>query len=192
MLIDVNTYNSLLASLHNRTAEHSNHTMANIKSLSDLNGEDGDDNGKFNDYYAGGEKRWDVRSGSMTFRHCQLTHDHAHLSAVVVPCSCQWSADSGSTRGNWMVLLERCRGANGIIPLIIGCWRCLGTWCCTVTAGALLNQLASLLWWWTSSIAVLSILHACNKAASGITHAMHPACCNTFGWLANAAGSGGQ
>lgn len=34
--------------------------MANIKSLSDLNGEDGggDDNGKFNDYYAGGEKRY--------------------------------------------------------------------------------------------------------------------------------------
>jgi UBX domain-containing protein 1 len=32
--------------------------MANIKSLSDLNGEgEGDDNGKHNDYYAGGEKR---------------------------------------------------------------------------------------------------------------------------------------
>lgn len=33
--------------------------MANIKSLSDLNGEGegADDNGKFNDYYAGGEKR---------------------------------------------------------------------------------------------------------------------------------------
>lgn len=33
--------------------------MANIKSLADLNGEgEGDDNGKFNDYYAGGEKRY--------------------------------------------------------------------------------------------------------------------------------------
>jgi hypothetical protein len=31
--------------------------MANIKSLSDLNGEDSDDNRKHNDYYAGGEKR---------------------------------------------------------------------------------------------------------------------------------------
>jgi hypothetical protein len=36
--------------------------MANIKSLSDLNGDDGDDKGKFNDYYAGGEKR------------CEATH----------------------------------------------------------------------------------------------------------------------
>lgn len=34
--------------------------MANIKSLSDLNGDDGDDKGKFNDYYAGGEKRSDT------------------------------------------------------------------------------------------------------------------------------------
>jgi hypothetical protein len=34
-------------------------SMANIKSLSDLNGEgDGDDNRKHNDYYAGGEKRY--------------------------------------------------------------------------------------------------------------------------------------
>jgi hypothetical protein len=32
--------------------------MANIKSLSDLNGDDGDDKKKFNDYYAGGEKRY--------------------------------------------------------------------------------------------------------------------------------------
>lgn len=31
--------------------------MANVKSLSDLNGEDDDKGGKFNDYYAGGEKR---------------------------------------------------------------------------------------------------------------------------------------
>jgi hypothetical protein len=31
--------------------------MANIKSLSDLNGEDSDDNRRHNDYYAGGEKR---------------------------------------------------------------------------------------------------------------------------------------
>jgi hypothetical protein len=34
--------------------------MANIKSLSDLNGDDGDDKKKFNDYYAGGEKRCDT------------------------------------------------------------------------------------------------------------------------------------
>lgn len=33
--------------------------MANIKSLSDLNGEgEEDDNRKHNDYYAGGEKRY--------------------------------------------------------------------------------------------------------------------------------------
>jgi UBX domain-containing protein 1 len=33
--------------------------MANIKSLSDLNGDgDDDDNRKHNDYYAGGEKRY--------------------------------------------------------------------------------------------------------------------------------------
>lgn len=36
-------------------------SMANIKSLSDLNGEgDGDDNRKHNDYYAGGEKRYEL------------------------------------------------------------------------------------------------------------------------------------
>ncbi len=31
--------------------------MANVKSLSDLNEGDDDKGGKFNDYYAGGEKR---------------------------------------------------------------------------------------------------------------------------------------
>jgi len=46
--------------------------MANIKSLSDLNGEDGDDNGKHNDYYAGGEKR-----------HVKMTDRHA--TAVCCP-----------------------------------------------------------------------------------------------------------
>lgn len=43
--------------------------MANIKSLSDLNGEDGDDKGKFNDYYAGGEKRY-VCYGGCTCETC--------------------------------------------------------------------------------------------------------------------------
>ena len=32
--------------------------MSNIRGLSDLKGEDEDDNRKHNDYYAGGEKRW--------------------------------------------------------------------------------------------------------------------------------------
>lgn len=38
--------------------------MANIKSLSDLNGEDSDDNKKHNDYYAGGEKSGQLIRGA--------------------------------------------------------------------------------------------------------------------------------
>eukprot|EP00775_Hariotina_reticulata_P013724 gene13724-13846_t len=38
--------------------------MANIKSLSDINGDDGDDNKKFNDYYAGGEKSGQLIRGA--------------------------------------------------------------------------------------------------------------------------------
>ncbi|KAF8072890.1 PUX4 [Scenedesmus sp. PABB004] len=38
--------------------------MANIKSLSDLNGEDGDDDRKHNDYYAGGEKSGQLIRGA--------------------------------------------------------------------------------------------------------------------------------
>ncbi|GLC43269.1 hypothetical protein PLESTB_001492100 [Pleodorina starrii] len=38
--------------------------MANVKSLSDLNGEDEDKGGKFNDYYAGGEKSGQLLRGA--------------------------------------------------------------------------------------------------------------------------------
>ncbi|KXZ55366.1 hypothetical protein GPECTOR_3g495 [Gonium pectorale] len=38
--------------------------MANVKSLSDLNGEGDDDKGKFNDYYAGGEKSGQLLRGA--------------------------------------------------------------------------------------------------------------------------------
>ncbi|EFJ44950.1 hypothetical protein VOLCADRAFT_109909 [Volvox carteri f. nagariensis] len=38
--------------------------MANVKSLSDLNGEGEDDKGKFNDYYAGGEKSGQLLRGA--------------------------------------------------------------------------------------------------------------------------------
>jgi hypothetical protein len=82
--------------------------MANIKSLADLNGEDGDDdNRKHNDYYAGGEKRWvggvggDGAAGSPAacmdvLRETQLITPCA--LCLPLPCT-QWAADQGSPRG---------------------------------------------------------------------------------------------
>ncbi|KAG2488166.1 hypothetical protein HYH03_013309 [Edaphochlamys debaryana] len=43
--------------------------MANVKSLSDLNGEDEDKGGKFNDYYAGGEKSGQLLRGAPEDEH---------------------------------------------------------------------------------------------------------------------------
>lgn len=62
--------------------------MANIKSLSDLNGDDGDDKqGKFNDYYAGGEKRWGCsrvagRCSEAAFAHTSDPHAVVLLPAL--------------------------------------------------------------------------------------------------------------
>lgn len=96
--------------------------MANIKSLSDLNGEgDGDDNGKFNDYYAGGEKRCVVLPGEaarqrmisfcaapncccccavcLVVAAAAAAHAACTLAPLMCTCSPQWTADQGSARG---------------------------------------------------------------------------------------------
>lgn len=73
--------------------------MANIKSLADLNGEDGDDdNRKHNDYYAGGEKRH-VNDRTACLRPCAVQNSCCGDQATTDKACCrpvhvlQWPAD---------------------------------------------------------------------------------------------------